>query len=138
MEKQINENLSSLRMIDFYFSKIDFEQKKENMGSIKFDVKFDINQLEIGEAKDRKKIEIITTLSEPMDRIRIVVNAVGIFEVQDSNDELPYERKEALLNKNSVAIMLPFIRSEIAIISAQPGLTSILLPVVDVNKLINK
>jgi preprotein translocase subunit SecB len=41
-----------------------------------------------------------------------------------------------ILKKNSVAIMFPFIRSQVSLITTQPGMIPVQLPLVDVNKMV--
>lgn len=44
---------------------------------------------------------------------------------------------EVLFKKNTLALMLPYIRSEVTLITSQPGTSPILLPAIDVNELYN-
>ena len=65
--------------------------------------------------------------------IYIAVRLVGVFYISAaSSDQFAH-----LLNYNTVAMMMPYIRSQITLLTSQPGLTPLILPVVDVNKLVN-
>lgn len=44
---------------------------------------------------------------------------------------------ETIFKKNTIAIMLPYIRSEVTLITAQPDTSPILLPAIDVNELVD-
>ena len=46
------------------------------------------------------------------------------------------ENKDALLNSNAVAILFAYVRSQLTLLTAQPGTTPIVLPVVNIVKMI--
>lgn len=66
--------------------------------------------------------------------ISLSVTAVGIFkftsEIQDEN------MQNEMVRLNGAAIMFPFIRSQISQITAQPGMTPIVVPALNITKLI--
>lgn len=48
------------------------------------------------------------------------------------------ENKDALLNGNALAILFPYIRSQLTLLTAQPGTEPIVLPVVNIAKMIEE
>ena len=69
------------------------------------------------------------------DEYIVNVTAIGIFEFIGNVDE---ETKKDLIQKNSVSIMMPYVRSEISLITAQPGVETVVLPPFNINNMINK
>lgn len=67
------------------------------------------------------------------DEFEMKLVITGYFEL-DENDP----NKEALLEKNAVAILFPFLRSEITLLSSQPEMTPIVLPVVNIAAMFEK
>ena len=63
--------------------------------------------------------------------------AAGYFSFRGSED-LPEERKNILINKNAVAIMMPYLRSEVSLLTAQPEVDCVVLPPFNVNKLLEQ
>lgn len=53
----------------------------------------------------------------------------GVFITEQENNDL--------LEKNTIAIMFPYIRSYISSITTQPGMTPIVLPAINIVALIN-
>lgn len=132
------ENQSVLNLVDLYFSNIHFSQKKEKLGNITLNITYEIKHFKDDNNPLMNKIEITTNILEPLDRIKISLTANGIFELKDINNSLDEKTKENLVKKNTVAIMLPFIRSQISMLTSQPGLSPIMLPITNVNDLIDE
>lgn len=45
-----------------------------------------------------------------------------------------YEMEENIVKTNTVAIMFPFIRSQVTLLTTQPGMTPIVLPPINTTK----
>ena len=127
--------LSKLQMLDIYFSNIVFKQNKKELGKVNLKINYDIDYLVNNDDKSVNQVSITTTINDESNQIYLEIIAKGIFKIKDDIDE---QIKGNLIKTNTVAIMFPYIRSQIAIITAQPGLTPIQLPIIDVNKLVNE
>ena len=46
-----------------------------------------------------------------------------------------YSREASIINTNTVAIMFPFIRSQVTLLTSQPGMIPIILPAINTQKL---
>lgn len=124
---------SDLIMKDIYFSQIEFNQKKDlnKTGQISLQITYSFNIVNI--AEDEKEIVVGVQIKDAEGRISVIMTANGIFE---ASKELPAEiDKEMLFRNNAVAIMFPFIRSQVALITAQPGLTPIMLQPINISKI---
>lgn len=58
--------------------------------------------------------------------IHVEANAVFYFEGSDS------EIEKELISKNAVAIMMPYVRSQVTILTSQPNLKPVILPIFNV------
>jgi len=94
--------------------------------------------MEISIGEDINSKHYRTTLKFTLnkeDEYIVNVTAIGIFEFIGNVDE---ETKKDLIQKNSVSIMMPYVRSEISLITAQPGVETVVLPPFNINNMINK
>ena len=90
-------------------------------------VRVDHNIKNIGE--DGYEIILSTSVSDVNEYIYINVKGKAIFRTQQKNRDI--------LEKNTIAIMFPYIRSYISIITTQPGMVPIVLPAMNIIAMIN-
>lgn len=95
-------------------SPISFSHSLEQLGRDQYIVKLGVTLL------DDKKYDIEVEMS-------------GIFEIS-----IKSEFEEKMLAKNTTAILFPYLRSQLTLLSSQPGFEPIILPVININALINK
>ena len=117
---------SNLQMKNFCFSKFSFVRDKViKNGELNADIKKNI--ISIG---DHEYNVILTTTIEKDDmNIELVAEAQFLYESED------YSREESIINTNTVAIMFPFIRSQVTLLTSQPGMVPIILPPINTQKL---
>lgn len=60
--------------------------------------------------------------------VEIHARAVGIFSVHTSDSQ----KKNTLISKNTVAIMLPYVRSQIVLMTSQAGIPPVVLPIMNI------
>jgi len=122
-----------LAMKNLCFSRFDFKQKVDVKGSINIKCDFEVVYKKI---TDKSQIvKIITHLIG--DEERLILNIEEQAEVELINAELLDDKtREVILNQNSVAIMFPYLRSQVALLTTQPGLSTFQLPIIDVRELI--
>ena len=128
-----NDNIkSALKLDNLFFDEISFSRigfQNENKPKLSMEIS-------IGEDINSKHYR--TTLKFTLnkeDEYIVNVTAIGIFEFIGNVDE---ETKKDLIQKNSVSIMMPYVRSEISLITAQPGVETVVLPPFNINNMINK
>lgn len=80
---------------------------------------------------DQEQYEVFlsTTVSDVNETIYVNVKGRSIFSTKQENKNL--------LEKNTIAIMFPYIRSYISSITTQPGMTPIVLPAMNIVAMIN-
>ena len=72
---------------------------------------------------------LVTTVSDEEEKVFVNVKGRAIFTTQHVNMDI--------LEKNTIAIMFPYIRSYISIITTQPGMNPIVLPAMNIVAMIN-
>ena len=121
-------NMSSdLRMEDFYFSESKVERlKKISDGEYHVELNKNIDET------DQHKYSLCLTLTISKEDIHIFLkaNANFIFESENYNSQ----KEQDIINKNGVAIMFPFIRSQVSLLTTQPGMMPIILPPINTAK----
>lgn len=124
-----------LIMKDLYFSRFNYENKRD-MHPSKIDVKHKFSYFV--EKNDENIINVVvdTIISNSNRTFKLELETKGIFEINSKN--LDTVTKKFIMTKNTLAIMFPFIRSEISILTTQPGMIPILLQPINLNSLEEK
>ena len=116
---------SNLKMKNFYFSKCCFEGRKEiSNGAYHAYIKKRITK----KAEHEYDVEVNLKISKNDFELLVVANAEFLYEAENYNQE------EILIHKNTVAIMFPFIRSQVSLMTAQPGMMPVVLPPINTAK----
>lgn len=68
------------------------------------------------------------------DEYEFMVQASGFFRL---DGDIPFE-KEVLLRKNAVAILMPYLRSEVSLLTAQPEMDCVVLPPFNIDALMDE
>ncbi len=134
--ENLNNAISVLKMKDFYFSNIFFE-KADGFDA----VTYDDSQLKFGFGKQKQiddnvlilKIQLKISIENDFN---VELQAVGKFECDTS--AIADDIKVWMLEKNAAAIMFPYIRSEITLLTAQPNCKPIIIPPININALFEK
>ncbi len=127
--EEIQQSLSSLRMKNFHFSNIQISFSGEPFEHTKMNLDVSHESLDVNSAKVSVTAEI---RSEP-DSLHLILSAEATFSF-DSNGNI---LENPLIQRNTVAIMFPFIRSEITLLTSQPGMAPVVIPALNINKLLN-
>ena len=121
----MDKNECTIQMLDFYFSKYDFSLIREQENS-EYSTSFKIEQAVSSEDKSKVKITIDTTVKNKIDSLLLNLQTIGIFKIEAADiDSSTYYQ---LVKQNTVAIMFPFIRSQISLLTTQPGMVPIMIP----------
>ena len=75
------------------------------------------------------EILLNTTVSDENENVYVNVRGKAIFRTQQKNMDM--------LEKNTIAIIFPYIRSYISIITTQPGMPPIVLPAMNIIAMVN-
>ncbi len=131
----MNNTECKIQMLDLYFSKYSFSQERNKKIEEEYSTSFNINYAENNDDDSKIKVTIDTSVSDKGGELALELQAVGIFNIEKENTEKSIY--EHLVQVNTVAIMFPFIRSQISLLTTQPGIKPIMLPPINLNALID-
>ncbi len=113
---------SILKLEDLCFEKISFERtgrKNNNVEEHGISVR-------IGENTAERVYRVVLSLqTDKKDEYSIEISLRGIFSF---NQEIDSNEKREMIKSNAVAIMMPYVRSELTLLTSQPGVDPIVLP----------
>jgi len=118
-----------LKLVRMIFDKISFMRR-----GFKNDKKIDLNMnVKIAENDEQKDLFKVTLIVEAIkeNEYDIEIQITGFFSVSNSEPDI----KNSLLNQNAVAILLPYVRSEISLLTAQPETECVVIPPFNIKKL---
>ena len=121
---------SVLKLKAIVFDKIEFQRKgfKNNNNP-----SFTIN-VQIGRNKEDDYKVTLTINADKEDEYFLSISLSGFFNIEDDKN-IDSSLKRDLINKNAVAILMPYLRSEVTLLTSQPEMDSIVLPPFNINKL---
>lgn len=108
-----------LKLNALVFDEIIFKRlgmHSENELEVSFSVSIGINMSD----PDIKKVSVRIS-GEKREEYSFEIQASGFFSYEGDADD-------TIIQQNAVAIVMPYIRSEVSILTAQPGVESVVLP----------
>ena len=119
---------SILRLDKVVFDKIEFNRLGfKNDTELKLEI-----QTNIGERN--YKVTVIA-IGEKPDEYTFHISITGYFTFR--TEDVETDLKNELISKNSVAILMPYLRSEISLLTAQPETETVVLPVFNINRMMD-
>lgn len=130
----MDKNISSLQMDKLFFNEISFVREGVNSKNSHFD--FDLETtVSTNPEGDSYKVNL-KIIGSKKGEYKLVISLIGIFSF-DSTKNLDDKLKIDLISKNTVSIMMPYLRSQVSLITAQPGVECVVLPPFNINNMIN-
>lgn len=130
--RTLDNSKSILTLNKVIIDKLIFERFSDDVNKIMFDsgitFKHKINKV----AENTFKVSFGIKITEDM-KYNIDAQISGYFSVQDQSD-----LGEKLLKNNTVAILFPYLRSQLTLLSSQPGFEPIILPVMNITELMRE
>lgn len=126
----IKEIKSEMELKNLYFQSIEFSRDAEiKDGDINISIK---RKLEKKENLFQISMPLIIKKSD----FSLSMVAVGIFDFTSNIEDEAV--RENMIKNNGSAIIFPFIRSMVSQITAQPNMTPIVLPAINVTKMLDE
>ena len=117
-----------LKLNALVFDEITFKRinlHSENELAVSFSIRIGTNISD----PNHKKLSVLI-LAENKEEYTCEIQASGFFFYEgDASDEI--------IQQNAVAIVMPYIRSEVSILTAQPGMEPVVLPPFNITEMIN-
>lgn len=128
MEKTVNSVLSLDKLV---FDKIEFKRSgMKNDNEIEFNLQVLINKKQNEEIY---RVTLILTGNKEKEYVLEIVLS-GYFSF-DTSEELDVEMKNTMINQNAVAILMPYVRSQVSLLTAQPEVECVVLPPFNIVKM---
>lgn len=125
---------SVLKLNNLVFDKIEFKRLGfQNDNEIKLNIQSNISQKQ---GTDIYKINLVLNGSKT-DEYSFEISLTGFFSIENSQD-ITQELKADLVSKNAIAILMPYLRSEVSLLTAQPGMDCVVLPAFNINKMLEE
>lgn len=119
---------SILNLQKLVFDRIEFDRKGfKNTQELKFEL-----QVQIGLNEDDLYKVTLVLNGTKQDEYNVVISLSGFFRFEGQAEE---NIVRDLINKNAVAILMPYLRSELTLLTAQPDTDSVVLPPFNINKM---
>ena len=80
--------------------------------------------------QDIKKVSV-KVMGEKREEYSFEIQASGFFAYEGNAEDF-------IIQQNAVAIVMPYIRSEVSLLTAQPGVESVVLPPFNIAEMMNK
>lgn len=109
------------------FKRLDFSSDRE----LELEIQCNIAQRQDA---DIYKVTLILNGNKP-DEYTFEISLTGFFAFEQE-EGLTEEKKNTLISKNAIAILMPYLRSEVSLLTAQPGMECVVLPVFNINKML--
>lgn len=125
-------NIESVLILErLVFDKIEFNRQGfKNDNEIEFGF-----EIQIGRGKNsRSKVTIILKGIKEQE-YNLQINLTGYFRINKS-ESMEQEQQDELINSNAVAIMMPYLRSQVSLLTAQPEVECVILPPFNINKML--
>ena len=120
---------ASLKLLDFCIDKCVFERNGDPVsknGRINYQYNFDRGVVKLAENQYRVSLQVNMETEDKS--VTLHIRIVGLFGVETDDPKL----KTALVTKNTLSILFPYLRSQITLVTAQSGLPPITLPIINV------
>lgn len=132
MERKIMKNIESvLRLNKVVFDKIEFTRLGfKNDEELELEIQSNISQRQ---NPDIYKVTLVLKGKKP-DEYTLEISISGFFSIDFSAD-LSKSIENTLITKNSVAILMPYLRSQLSLLTAQPEVDCVVMPVFNINNM---
>ncbi|MBK5244060.1 MAG: protein-export chaperone SecB [Eubacteriaceae bacterium] len=89
----------------------------------------------IGDDEDEAKVSLSMSMKHKTGAVELFIKMSGYFQIQSNVD---IDLKKELFERNAVAIIFPYLRGQLSILTAQPGFTPVVLPAINIVNLLEK
>ncbi len=122
---------SKLQLENLAFDKIEF-LREGTSSDAELEMKIQSNIAKKNDDEMYRVTLIVTGVKEK--EYSFEIRLTGFFSFQ-TDTELTDKEKQEIISKNTVAILMPYMRSEISLLTAQPGMECVVLPLVNTGKM---
>lgn len=128
----VSKNKSVLALKNIFFEELYFK-RSEIVNETSLGVEYSVGFVDVDSTNF--KVKIVTNIFTELKEVEMRIVAVGDFTI-DNFKNYDDETMESIKKQNTVAIIMPYIRSQVSSLTSQPDFTPVLLPTVDVTELL--
>ena len=122
---------SVLTLNKLVFDKIEFNRKGfKNKNEIEMGIEVQISR----GIDDISKVTLILKGNKEGE-YDFIISLSGYFSF---DEDIENKQAQDLINKNAVAILMPYLRSEVSLLTAQPETECVVLPAFNINKMLEE
>ena len=133
MKETTNLAKSVLELKSLYFDTIEFRRKENIVTNPELNMNFSREVKQDAQNPSHFWLTLGTNITDKQkDAVVINLSLVGEFIVSVDKDSFDIWR---LIKENGVAILFPYLRSELTLLTTQPGFQPIVLPAVNIAKM---
>lgn len=125
------EIFSELRLENVVFDHIEFDRKDFKKTNADPEIRL---KVQVGENEDSVHRTNLICIITKKDEYDINISLSGYFTFQ-SDSSLDEKNKKDIIENNTVSILMPYLRSEITLLTTQPDMEPVVLPVINVRNL---
>ena len=124
MENNCILKLNHLLFDEITFNRVNFKSKND----LQVEFGFSFNKREYGEF-----VSSIRIIGTKKDEYNFVVRASGYLQISEA-----VEDSDILIQQNAIAIVFPYIRSQISLLTAQPEVDPVILPPMNIAQMVKE
>lgn len=137
MDININNIGSELHLLDLFFKSVSCKRSDVIPdGTLDISVDNDYKVSKTENDIEQFTVNLKVKICNEDKSLKIDVKLVGIFECDFSGQSEEFRRQ--MITKNTVAIMFPYVRAQVSLLSTQPGMVPVIIPPINVNTLIEE
>ncbi len=120
---------SVLELERLCFEEITYSRQSDiNISDIEYEMNFN-REIDASENEDHFRISLTANVrSKSNDAVKLKAKLVGYFRCECADPDL----KKQLVAYNTLSILFPYIRSQISLVTTQPDIPPITLPVINI------
>ena len=123
----IKSSESVLKLKRIYFKELNFS--REDVEKSNIDVEVEKNQ----STDNEYEITLNLSIANSEEKYTVNVSIVGVFEFSENADEVT---KNIIIEKNTISILFPYVRSQVTLRTSQPDIKPMIIPPLNINNLI--
>lgn len=131
MNKEVNSVLSLDKLV---FDKIEFKRT-----GMKNECELEVELQVVVNKKQDEEIYKVTLffIGNKEKEYSLEIALSGYFSF-DENEKIDEEFKKTMINQNAVAIIMPYLRSQVSLVTAQPEVDCVVLPPFNIVKMMSE
>ena len=122
----IKSSESVLKLKRIYFKELNFS--REDVEKSNIDVEVEKNQ----STDNEYEITLNLSIANSEEKYTVNVSIVGVFEFSENADEVT---KNIIIEKNTISILFPYVRSQVTLLTSQPDIKPMIIPPLNINNL---